>query len=60
MDHLKKHHGYKRTFQENKLTLSLVYPLESYAGNIPEMDLEEQIKLAEVAEKGRFAAHFII
>lgn len=56
MQPLANHYGYKRTFQENHLTLSLVYPLEAYEGNIPKMDLGEQIKRAQIAEQGNFAS----
>lgn len=47
----KEHTAYKRTFQENKLTLGMIFPLEAYQGNVPKMDMEEQIKLAKLAEK---------
>ena len=59
MSRFEKHKGYARTFKENKLTLGLVFPLESYEGNIPIMDLAEQIQLAQLAEKGDFAALFV-
>ncbi len=59
MNKFEKHNGYSRTFQENKLTLGLLFPLEAYQGNIPEMDLEQQIKLATVAEKANFASLFV-
>lgn len=54
----KEHTGYKRTFQENKLTLGMIFPLEAYQGNVPKMDMEEQIKLAKLAEKNNFASLF--
>ncbi|HLR09723.1 MAG TPA: LLM class oxidoreductase [Bacillota bacterium] len=59
MNPFANHRGYTRTFQDNRLTLSLVYPLESYAGNIPKMDWTQQISLAQTAEKARFAALFV-
>lgn len=54
-----KHNGYKRTFQENKLTLGMTFPLEAYEGNVPVMDLEEQIKRAKLAEENGFAALYV-
>src|SRR5699024_87584 len=54
-----KHHGYSRTFKENKLTLGIYFPLEAYESNIPEMDLTEQIKLAKMAEEADFASLFV-
>src|SRR5699024_6039265 len=59
MNIFENHRGYFRTFSEGELTLSLIYPLESYQGNIPKMDMDEQIKLAHVAENGDFAALFV-
>ena len=56
MNKFEKHNGYIRTFQENKLTLGLAVPLEAYQGNVPEMDLEQQIKLAKLAEDADFAS----
>lgn len=54
-----KHRGYARMFRENELTLGLIFPLESYEGNIPEMNLDTQMKLAKRAEDLRFATLFI-
>lgn len=59
MNPFQNHAGYKQTFQENKLTLGLIHPLETYAGAIPKMDLEEQISLATLADKGKFAALYV-
>ncbi len=59
MSQFNQHKGFSRTFEEGKLTLGLVYPLETYAGNVPEMHLEEQIKLGKLAEDGDFAALFV-
>ncbi|WP_053366525.1 LLM class oxidoreductase [Bacillus sp. FJAT-27245] len=59
MNKFEKHNGYSRTFQENKLTLGLAFPLEAYQGNVPIMDLDEQIKLSRLAEEGNFAALFV-
>ncbi|MCM3711519.1 LLM class oxidoreductase [Sporosarcina luteola] len=58
MNKFEKHNGYSRTFQENKLTLGLTFPLEAYQGNVPKMYLDQQINLAKVAEKGNFASLF--
>lgn len=55
----KHHHGYLRTFQENKLTLGLIHPLETYQGDMPNMDLEQQMNLAKLAEEDGFAALFV-
>jgi luciferase-type oxidoreductase len=59
MNRFDKHKGYSRMFQENKLTLGLFFPLESYKGSIPEMNIEKQIKLAKRAEELNFAALFV-
>jgi luciferase-type oxidoreductase len=59
MNGFDKHKGYSRMFQENKLTLGLFFPLESYEGSIPEMNIEKQIKLAKRAEELNFAALFV-
>ena len=53
MDDFQSHHGFARTFKENKLTLGLTFPLESYAGSFPTMDLDEQMILAKKAEESR-------
>ncbi|GAB7387853.1 LLM class oxidoreductase [Bacillaceae bacterium] len=59
MNRLDKHRGYARLFRENRLTLGLFFPLESYEGSIPEMDLEKQVKLAKRAEELNFASLFV-
>ncbi len=46
-------------FQENKLTLGLFFPIESYQGSVPEMNIEKQMKLAKRAEELNFAALFV-
>jgi len=53
------HHGYTRTFEKNKLTLGLFFPLEAYDGPIPKMDMEDQMKLARAAEDANFASLFV-
>lgn len=59
MHHFQTHPGYIQAFQENKLTLGLIFPLESYEGNIPVMNIEEQIKLAKIADASDFASLFV-
>lgn len=59
MNNFNNHRGYSRTFQEKKLTLGLVFPIEAYESSIPEMNLEQQIKLAKLAEKNHFASLFV-
>jgi luciferase-type oxidoreductase len=59
MNRFEKHKGYSRMFKENHLTLGLFFPLESYEGSIPEMNVDKQIKLAKRAEELNFAALFV-
>ncbi len=59
MNKFGKHKGYSRMFKENNLTLGLFFPLESYGGSIPEMNIEKQIKLAKRAEELNFASLFV-
>lgn len=56
MAKFQEHKGFKRMFKEDKLTLGLGFPLEAYTGSFPEMDLNEQMKLAKEAEDYGFAA----
>src|SRR5690625_7869338 len=56
MKQFQNHRGFNRTFQENKLTLGLFFPLEAYDGSTPEMDLETQMQLAKQAEAAQFAS----
>ncbi|MGE7667197.1 LLM class oxidoreductase [Ureibacillus composti] len=53
------HRGYNQMFKENELTLGLLFPLESYNGDIPKMDIVEQMKLAKIAENFKFASLFV-
>ncbi|UUF12440.1 MULTISPECIES: LLM class oxidoreductase [Flavobacterium] len=46
--------GFKRTYQPNKLTLGLFYPIEAYQGEAPTM--ENHIEIAQQAEDAGFAA----
>ncbi len=48
--------GFARMFQPGALTLGLFFPLESYAGPIPRMDVLEQTAEAVLAEERGFAA----
>lgn len=59
MEKFKKHKGYSRMYQENKLTLGLFFPIESYMGDVPEMNIEKQMKLAKRAEELNFASLFV-
>lgn len=59
MTKFEKHRGYKRTFEEKKLTLGLFFPLEAYEGSTPVMDLEEQMTLAKQVEAAQFASLFV-
>lgn len=43
-------------YREGHLTLGLFFAIEAYAGAIPEMDVEEQIKTAQMAEDYGFSA----
>jgi luciferase-type oxidoreductase len=56
MNKFDKHQGYSRMFKENHLTLGLFFPLEAYKGSIPEMNMEQQMKLAKKAEELNFAS----
>lgn len=46
-------------FEKDNLTLGLFFPIESYEGSIPEMDLVKQIRLAKKAEEAQFASLFV-
>lgn len=46
--------GYKRMFVENKLTLGIFFPLESFDGDVPAM--QDQERLAKLTEALGFAA----
>ncbi|MEC5425809.1 LLM class oxidoreductase [Virgibacillus sp. C22-A2] len=59
MENFQSHHGFSRTFKENKLTLGLIFPLEAYLGSFPTMDLDAQMKLAKKVEELGFAALFV-
>ncbi|MED3816270.1 LLM class flavin-dependent oxidoreductase, partial [Priestia megaterium] len=55
----KQHRGYNQMFKENELTLGLLFPLESYQGDTPQMDIAEQMNLAKKAESFKFASLFV-
>lgn len=59
MNRFAQHKGYRRTFKENHLTLGLFFPIESYEGSIPEMNIEKQMQLAKRAEELHFAALYV-
>lgn len=59
MDNFKSHQGFAQTFRDNTLTLGLGFPLESYEGSFPKMDLEEQMLLAKKSESLGFASLFV-
>lgn len=59
MEKFKNHNGFSRMYQENKLTLGLFFPIESYMSDVPEMNLEKQMKLAKRAEELKFASLFV-
>lgn len=48
--------GFGRIYRPGTLTLGLLFPLESYAGPIPRMDVPEQVEQAVRAERSGFAA----
>lgn len=50
------HRGYSTMFGQNRMTLGLFFAIESYEGAVPEMDVELQIRTAQLAEEQGFAA----
>ncbi|MCZ2260735.1 LLM class oxidoreductase [Sporosarcina sp. G11-34] len=59
MENFQTHNGFARTYEENKLTLGLLFPLESYVGSFPKMDLQEQMALAKKVDDLGFASLFV-
>ncbi|HLR79225.1 MAG TPA: LLM class oxidoreductase [Bacillota bacterium] len=57
MDNLQQRKGYRRVFKENRLTLGLFIPIESYSGSFPTM--ERQIQMVQKAEKSGFGAVWV-
>lgn len=54
MNPFKNHRGYSTMYQEGSLTLGLFFAIESYPGAIPEMDVAQQIRTAQLAEAHNF------
>ncbi len=50
------HRGYATMFKEHKLTVGLFLPLESYSGAVPNMNVEQQLETAKLADNTGFAA----
>ncbi|MFI9778652.1 LLM class oxidoreductase [Streptomyces sp. NPDC051956] len=48
--------GFARMYRPGALTLGLLFPLESYDGPVPRMDIAEQTDRARAAERAGFAA----
>lgn len=59
MEKFQSHHGFARTFKENKLTLGLAFPLELSTDKLQKMDLTEQMLLAKKAEDLGFASLYV-
>ncbi|AZM75429.1 LLM class oxidoreductase [Streptomyces sp. KPB2] len=51
--------GYARVFRPGGLTLGLFFPMESYDGPVPRMDVNEQSARALQAERAGFAALWV-
>jgi hypothetical protein len=58
MTDFSQHRGYAAMFKKDKLTLGLFFAIESYAGAVPEMNVEQQIETAKLAEAKGFSALF--
>lgn len=58
MTDFSNHRGYSTMFKEEKMTLGLFFAIESYSGSVPEMNIEQQIKTAKMAESSGFSALF--
>jgi luciferase-type oxidoreductase len=58
MTDFSQHRGYTAMFKKNKLTLGLFFAIESYTGAIPEMNVEQQIETARLADTKGFSALF--
>lgn len=50
------HKGFQKAFGTQEMTLGLSFPLEGYKKSIPEMDMDTQIKRAQLAEEQGFSA----
>jgi luciferase-type oxidoreductase len=49
-----EHPGFRRTFRKDHLTLGIFFPIEAFAGDLPEM--QNQLELAQAADEAGFAA----
>jgi luciferase-type oxidoreductase len=58
MTDFSQHRGYKAMFKERKLTVGLFFAIESYTGAVPQMDVEQQIESAKLADTKGFSALF--
>jgi luciferase-type oxidoreductase len=56
MTNFANHRGYSTMFKEEKLTLGIFFAIESYSGSVPEMNIEQQISTAKMAESYGFSA----
>lgn len=56
MTDFSKHRGYSTMFREGQLTLGLFFAIESYSGAVPQMNVEQQLETAKVADAHGFAA----
>ncbi|CAN0549458.1 unnamed protein product [Ectocarpus sp. 12 AP-2014] len=56
MTDFSNHRGYSTMFKEEKMTLGLFFAIESYSGSVPEMNIEQQINTAKMAESYGFSA----
>ena len=56
MNAITHHRGYSTMYREASLTLGLFFAIESYSGAVPDMDLAQQIRTAQLAESHGFAA----
>ncbi len=59
MSDFQSHRGFARTFQENKLTIGLAFPLEKSVERPEPFDIAEQMKRAQQAEEAGFAALYV-
>lgn len=50
------HRGYSTMFKEGELSIGLFFAIESYSGAIPQMNIEQQIATATLAEALGFSA----
>jgi len=50
------HRGYASMFRQHHLTVGVFFPIEAYAGAVPEMDIATQLASARLAEDSGFAA----